>query len=83
MKRRRESSIGDLVAVTLRGNLRSASRLIRIIDDGNPNAWEALKQLFPQCGRALVVGITGPPGASNTVNVIFGHVRQFVIHNVG
>ncbi|MCP3909338.1 MAG: hypothetical protein GY713_00120 [Actinomycetia bacterium] len=45
------------------GELRRASRLIRIVDDGGPIAWAALKQLFPHTGSALVIGITGPPGA--------------------
>lgn len=66
MKRRREPSVDDLVSGTLEGDLRSASRLIRIIDDGEPAAWEALKRLFPHAGRTLVIGITGPPGAGKS-----------------
>ncbi len=66
MQRRRESSVDDLVSGTLNGELRAASRLIRCIDDSNPLAWQALKQLFPHTGHALVVGITGPPGAGKS-----------------
>lgn len=66
MKRRNDPKVDVLVSGTLEGDLRSASRLIRIIDDGNPAAWDALKQLFPHAGSALVVGITGPPGAGKS-----------------
>ncbi|MCP3933808.1 MAG: methylmalonyl Co-A mutase-associated GTPase MeaB [Actinomycetia bacterium] len=48
------------------GDVRSAARLIRLIDDENPAAWVAVKQLFRHSGRALVVGITGPPGAGKS-----------------
>lgn len=66
MSRRSESSVGDLVAGTIGGDLRSAARLIRVIDDGSPTAWDALMQLFPHSGSALVVGVTGPPGAGKS-----------------
>ena len=63
---------------TVDGNLRSASRLMRIIDDGDPIAWDALKRLFPHCGSALVVGITGPPGAgkSTLTDCLIEHARR-------
>ncbi|MGR8921098.1 MAG: methylmalonyl Co-A mutase-associated GTPase MeaB, partial [Gammaproteobacteria bacterium] len=78
MKRFSERSVDDLVRGTLEGDLRSASRLIRFIDDGNPAAREALKQLFPHAGTALVVGITGPPGAgkSTLTDCLIHHARR-------
>jgi len=48
------------------GDLRSAARLIRMIDDDQPAAWTALKQLFPHTRQARVIGITGPPGAGKS-----------------
>lgn len=50
----------------IKGDLRSAARLIRMIDDNKPEAWNALKQLFPYTGQARVIGITGPPGAGKS-----------------
>jgi len=37
-----------------------------MIDDGHRAAWQGLEQLFPLSGSALVVGITGPPGAGKS-----------------
>ena len=78
MTRHNRSTPSELVANTLRGDLRSASRLIRIIDDGNSSAWDALKALFPHSGRAQVIGITGPPGAgkSTLTDCLIHHARQ-------
>lgn len=78
MTQRRKPSIDELVAGTLAGNLRSASQLIRIIDDGNPHGWDALKRLFPHSGSALVIGITGPPGAgkSTLTDCLIQHARK-------
>lgn len=66
MTRRPEPAVEALVSGTANGDIRAASRLIRLIDDGRPEARAALKQLFQHSGRALVVGITGPPGAGKS-----------------
>ncbi|MCP5025221.1 MAG: methylmalonyl Co-A mutase-associated GTPase MeaB [Actinomycetia bacterium] len=66
VSRRPEPSVDELVTRVTAGDVRSASKLIRLIDDGRPEAWAGLKQLFPYTGAALVVGITGPPGAGKS-----------------
>ncbi|HUL29286.1 MAG TPA: methylmalonyl Co-A mutase-associated GTPase MeaB [Thermodesulfobacteriota bacterium] len=53
----------------LDGDIRAASRLMRDIDDRIPSALESLKELYPQTGRAYVVGITGPPGSGKSTLV--------------
>ncbi len=50
----------------LSGDLRSAARLIRDIDDEQPVAVEVLKLLHPHRGRAYVIGITGSPGVGKS-----------------
>ncbi|MDW7643461.1 MAG: methylmalonyl Co-A mutase-associated GTPase MeaB [Desulfuromonadales bacterium] len=50
----------------LQGDIRSAARLMRDIDDGMPSATEELKKLYPHTGRAYIIGITGPPGAGKS-----------------
>jgi len=36
---------------------------MRLIDDAQPEAEEALRKLWPRTGHAQIVGITGNPGA--------------------
>ncbi len=57
---------GSLAARVLAGDVRAASRLMRLIDDGLPEATRELQALFPHTGRAWVVGVTGSPGAGKS-----------------
>ena len=51
------------------GDVRTASRLIRNIEDNQPGAKSTLKRIFPHTGRAHVIGITGSPGAGKSTLV--------------
>ena len=53
----------------LQGDIRAASRLMRDIDDRVPSALETLKELYPNTGRAYIIGITGPPGSGKSTLV--------------
>ena len=53
----------------LQGDIRAASRLMRDIDDRVPSALESLKDLYPNTGRAYIIGITGPPGSGKSTLV--------------
>src|SRR4030066_2527656 len=53
----------------IEGDFRSASRLMRDIDDRIPSAMDALKELYPKTGKAYVIGITGPPGSGKSTIV--------------
>ena len=61
----------------LQGDVRTAARLMRDLDDRRPDAIEALKQLFVHTGKAYIVGITGNPGAgkSTVVDALIAHYR--------
>ncbi len=56
----------SLAQKVLEGDVRSASRLMRHIDDGVESATEDLRALFPKTGRAYIIGITGSPGAGKS-----------------
>jgi LAO/AO transport system kinase len=56
----------SLASGVLAGDVRAASRLMRRIDDEDPAATADLQTLFPQTGRAYVLGITGSPGAGKS-----------------
>lgn len=60
------SAAGDRV---LAGDVRTAARLMRMIEDGQPEAEALLRELWPRTGRAQIVGITGNPGAGKSTLV--------------
>jgi LAO/AO transport system kinase len=62
--------MSDLIATTAErvraGDVRTAARLMRNLDDGLPGARKILRELFARPGHAFVVGLTGPPGAGKS-----------------
>jgi len=61
----------------LAGDVRAIARAISMVEDGRPEARELLATLYPKAGAALVVGVTGPPGAgkSTLVDRLTTHLR--------
>jgi LAO/AO transport system kinase len=59
----------DRTQKIMAGDLRAVARLIRDIDDGLPEARAILKELYPQTGRAYIIGITGSPGVGKSTLV--------------
>ena len=51
------------------GDIRSAARLIRDIEDEIPSAREELKSIYPHTGSAHILGITGSPGTGKSTLV--------------
>ncbi|MBW2599271.1 MAG: methylmalonyl Co-A mutase-associated GTPase MeaB [Deltaproteobacteria bacterium] len=49
-----------------KGDIRTATRLIRNIEDNIPEAKSTIKNLFPFTGNARVIGLTGAPGAGKS-----------------
>jgi LAO/AO transport system kinase len=66
----------ELVERITQGDVRSAARLMRDLDDRRPEAIEVLKQVFPHTGKAYIVGITGNPGAGKST-VVDALIAQF------
>lgn len=48
------------------GETRSVARAITRVENGAASAAAIMKEVFPRTGRALVVGITGSPGAGKS-----------------
>lgn len=48
------------------GDVRSASRLIRDIEDKIPEARAKIKKLYAHTGKSFIIGITGAPGAGKS-----------------
>mgnify|MGYP001370611449 CR=1 FL=1 len=60
------------------GDVRTASRLIRDLEDKLPHARRRLKQLFIHTGKSFIIGITGSPGAgkSTLTDALIGEFRK-------
>ncbi len=67
----------DLAAEAVKGNQLAGARIIRLLEDEEPEGFAALRSLYPRGGRAHIVGITGPPGAgkSTLVGALIGELR--------
>lgn len=59
----------ELVEKILKGDIRATARALRFVDERSPLSIELLKTLYRHTGRALVVGITGTPGAGKSTLV--------------
>jgi len=53
----------------LNGDIRTAARLMRELDDGMPRAFETIKSLYRHTGRAYIIGFTGSPGVGKSTLV--------------
>jgi LAO/AO transport system kinase len=56
----------ELVQKILQGDVRSAARLMSMVENGAAEAILALKLLYPHTGNAYVIGVTGPPGSGKS-----------------
>ncbi len=48
------------------GDIRALARAASWIEDRRPEAETLLRELFPRTGRAMILGVTGPPGAGKS-----------------
>ena len=58
-----EDSVIDRI---MAGDLNAVARAISKVEDGAADAAELMKKVFPRTGRALIIGITGAPGAGKS-----------------
>jgi LAO/AO transport system kinase len=72
------SEASQIVDGILAGDVRALARGLSAVEDGSPDAEPILKAVFPRAGKALVVGVTGPPGAgkSTLVDRITARLRK-------
>jgi LAO/AO transport system kinase len=50
----------------LAGDKRALARGISLVENDDPAGWELVREVYPQTGRAAVVGFTGPPGVGKS-----------------
>jgi LAO/AO transport system kinase len=64
----RTVDVADLVARARDGHARAVARLISLVEDASPQLRDVAKALAPLTGRAVVIGLTGPPGVGKSTS---------------
>lgn len=60
------SASNNLTERLLNGEPRAVARAITKVENGASDAADLMKEIFPQTGNAVVIGITGAPGAGKS-----------------
>jgi LAO/AO transport system kinase len=76
--RRREWTRETLAAGVRAGDTRALARAITLVENAEPLAYEVVRDLYPDTGRAYTIGVTGPPGVgkSTLIGALVRHVRD-------
>ena len=56
----------NLAKRLLDGDRRALARAISLVEDDDPDGWTLVREVYPHTGKAVVVGITGAPGAGKS-----------------
>src|SRR3954454_23663751 len=48
------------------GDRRALARAITLVESDDPAGWELVRAIYPQNGRAAIVGLTGAPGSGKS-----------------
>jgi LAO/AO transport system kinase len=75
---RKELTLDQLVAGVRAGERRALARAISLVEDGDPRAYPLVRELYPETGRAAIVGVTGPPGVgkSSLIGTLVRYIRE-------
>jgi GTPase len=75
---RREWTLGELAEGVRSGDRRALARAITLVENGEALAGDLVRELYPETGRAYVVGVTGPPGVgkSSLISALVRHLRD-------
>jgi GTPase len=67
----------SLTAGVRAGDRRALARAISLVEDGDPLAYDLVRDLYASTGRAYAIGVTGPPGVgkSSLISALVRHVR--------
>jgi LAO/AO transport system kinase len=71
-------TLEDLVEGVRGGDRRALARAITLVENGDPVAYELIRELYPETGKAYAVGVTGPPGVgkSSLISALLRLVRS-------
>jgi LAO/AO transport system kinase len=71
-------TLEELVEGVREGDRRALARAITLVENGDPVAYELIRALYPETGRAYAIGVTGPPGVgkSSLISALVRLVRE-------
>jgi LAO/AO transport system kinase len=74
---RRAWTLEELTDGMRDGDRRALARAISLVENGDPLAYPLVRELYPETGKAAVIGVTGPPGVgkSSLIAALVEHVR--------
>jgi LAO/AO transport system kinase len=77
MAGRRDWTRDSLAEGVRTGDTRALARAISLVENGDPLAYDLVRDIYPDTGRTYAVGITGPPGVgkSSLISGLIGHIR--------
>jgi len=75
---RKELTHEQLVAGVRAGERLTLARAISLVEDGDARAYPLVREIYPETGRAAIVGVTGPPGVgkSSLIGALVRHIRE-------
>jgi GTPase len=75
---RKELTLDQLVAGVRAGERRALARAISLVEDGDARAYPLVREVYPETGRAAIVGVTGPPGVgkSSLIGALVRRIRE-------
>src|ERR671911_545917 len=75
---RRDWTRESLAAGVRSGDRRALARAITLVENSEPLAYDVVRDLYSETGRAYTIGVTGPPGVgkSTLIGALVRHVRQ-------
>lgn len=56
----------ELASKLLAGDKRALARAISLVENDDPVGWELVREVYPETGKAKVLGLTGPPGVGKS-----------------
>ena len=71
-------TLAELLEGVRAGDRRALARAITLVENGDPVAYELIKELYPETGRGYAIGVTGPPGVgkSSLISALVRLVRE-------
>jgi LAO/AO transport system kinase len=73
-----ETKSDSLAERLLAGDRRALARAITLIENDDPAGWDLVREVYPQTGKARIVGFTGPPGVgkSTLIGALTAEMRK-------